>query len=116
MPDDLTQYWTAFKSAIDAIRTATEIWKNTRGDDAPSPELEAALETAFTAAEQATALLAVKLDFKLCKCTFPGTPMTFVRHDPTTGQEIVKCPKCDTEYPPELEPIRPQISGPTWGT
>ena len=103
MPDDLTQYWAAFKSAIDAAKTATEIWKSTRGDDAPSKELEAALETAFTSAEQATALLAVKLDFRLCKCTFPGTPMLLDRHD-QWGEEIVKCPKCGVEYPPDIDP------------
>lgn len=119
MPDDPFSAFQAFKASIDAIKLTLEalrLGKDMLPDSDQKAKAEEALVLAYTSAEQATALLAVQLEFKLCKCEFPGTPMTFVRHDPTTGQEIVKCPKCDTEYPPELERIQPPKSGATWGT
>lgn len=106
MPNDLAEYWTAFRSALEGVKTATDIWRNTKGavpEGREKEELEAALETAFTSAEQATALLAKQLDFRLCKCTFPGTPMLLARRD-QRGEEIVKCPKCGDEFPPDVEP------------
>ena len=97
----MTQYWAAFRSTLDALKVALDIWKRKKdlSKDEEPEELEAALNAAFAAAEQATALLACELDFELCKCTFPGTPMLFVRYD-KVGAEIVRCPKCGTEYPP----------------
>jgi hypothetical protein len=112
MPDDLMQYWEAFRATLQGVKTATEIWLNLKGEIPEGEDrekLEAALNIAFTSAEQATALLAQKLDFKLCKCEFPGTPMLLDRRD-EWGEEIVKCPKCGDEFPPEIDPPEENVT------
>lgn len=95
------EYLATFKTALDVLRGARDLIPESDEKEAASQAIEAAGKSI----EEAQAALALELGYTLCKCQYHPVLCLFQKHDKTTGQEISKCPRCGTEYPPELEPL-----------
>jgi hypothetical protein len=77
------------KTGFDAIRTALGLVKDVQGTLPAGEKKEAAaraLEEAEKQIRLGEAQIADGLGYRLCRCTFPPTPMLAVGHRPYAGQ------------------------------
>jgi hypothetical protein len=97
------QGFSAFKTAVDSVRSAISIVKDVRSLGGGSEKQYQAIDNALAVASSTTAIaeaeLAKAFGYELCKCQFPPTAMMTVGYKaiigtPGESKAVYECPKC----------------------
>jgi hypothetical protein len=102
-PSTWVQGFSAFKTAVDSVRSAISIVKDVRSLGGGSEKQHQAIDNALAVASSTTAIaeaeLAKAFGYELCKCQFPPTPMKTIGYRSIPGKQVKReavyeCPKC----------------------
>jgi hypothetical protein len=101
---DVTGWVTASKGALDLLKSAFSLLPK----GAERDRIGVSIKQAEEAIRASDAKLAKDLGYRLCRCTFPPTPMLWNK-----DQRASFCQLCGDKYPPDQEPTDPD-EGFTW--